>query len=407
MPATSMGLLLLLGVGAYALLKGKGGGGGVPAGPPGTPEGEYDEDALAALTRYKDTPQGPARYFRESFVPSLLIQLDRYGVEAVEKKDVGGGNYAITYKLVPPRSGIPSAKAVALAAVTQFGWAVAATLNLWKQDLQGVYMLTLPLEKRASYAKQGTPWAIVLDPTVSLSTPPTTPPTTPPGGPPVPVPPMPGTPPGGSTPGGFKIPGTDIVIPIPGTPPGTTPPGTTPPDVPPPTGTDEYTHCMATIDEHMPEQTKNLSCQFIYAPATSADALNLAAQSFLVQGYPKAAAMATEQAAKKGGGTPGVEPPEVEPPESVNTPFKIRSGDIPYMLASYYTGDGGRVKEILAVNPGMKSVTKTVDDRKVTYYQPWNVGQIIYLPADWAVPTKPLPKAGTTTASATPYVVPS
>jgi hypothetical protein len=154
----------------------------------------------------------------------------------------------------------------------------------------------------------------------------------------------------------------------------------------------------------MPEQTKSLTCSFIYNPASTVDALNLAALSFKAQGYPKAAAMCEAQAKAKGGGTtlpPGTTPPGV----TADYPFKIRSGDIPYMLASYYTGDGGRVKEILAVNPGMKSVTKTVNGKKTTYYQPWKVGDTIMLPKAWDVPSKPLPKPGTTTASSTPYTM--
>lgn len=431
MPATSTALLALLGLGGGLLLlsdkdKKKG---AVPAGPPGTPEGQYTEDAIAALTEYKETPQGKARYFRDAFIPSLLIQLDRYSAEVTEKTDLGGGQFRITYKLVTPKPGVPSAKAVALAAVQNFGWTVFATLNLWKPDLQGLYMMTAPPNLRAEYATHGKPWAIVLDAAAQPSVPPM-PGTPPPGGmPPVPGTTPPGTappaPPGGqppgttpAPPGGFTVPGTNITIPvppgiIPGTqppgtqppgtqPPGTQPPGTQPPGTAPPT--DEQAKCMADIDQHMPATTKQLTCAFLHNPATTADALALAALSFKAQGYPIAAQMAEAQAAKRGGGTPGVTPPGTQPPEQLTAyPFKIRSGDIPYMLASYYTGNGARVKEILAVNPGMKAVTKTVNGKKTTFYQPWNVGDTINLPLSWDVPKKPLPKPGTTQPSGEPY----
>jgi len=388
MPIASGLLLAAMGGLGLLALRGSGNkGSGTRAGPPGSPEYQYTDDALAGLTEYVNTPQGPVRYFRATFVASILNSLANKGVEVVSKTET-----SILYRVV---SGASNNAVAFVTASANMGYAVFATLNVWAVDSKDVYILTAPMNDRAKLATHGQPWAALLD-KERLQAPvvPTTPAT--PGIPPVPnvIPPHVSLP---------AMPGPGM--PGPGMPgPGMPGPGTTQPALPGVTSS----ACMGQIDAHMPATTKQLSCAFINNPQSSAEALRMAAQAFTLQGYPLAAAMANSEAAKRGATTPGPVPPvpptmPAPPVVTVDTPYRIRSGDIPYYLARYYTGDGARTKEILAVNGEMKAVTKD----GTTYYQPWNVGSIIRLPASWNVPSKPLSKPATTTASSEPYTVPT
>lgn len=111
--------------------------------------------------------------------------------------------------------------------------------------------------------------------------------------------------------------------------------------------------------------------------STTLTALNLAevAQTLTESGFVKAAACfakkADELLAKKGG-----------------LPHTIRSGDIPSLLATYYTGDARRFKELGTVN---KQLGKLITTNGVTNFAKWIVGTEILIPADWKPLAKPVP----------------
>lgn len=59
---------------------------------------------------------------------------------------------------------------------------------------------------------------------------------------------------------------------------------------------------------------------------------------------------------------------------------RIRSGDTGSGLSLKATGTSGRWRELLEANPGMTTYTAANGS---TQLKPWDVGQRIYLPADW------------------------
>lgn len=80
-----------------------------------------------------------------------------------------------------------------------------------------------------------------------------------------------------------------------------------------------------------------------------------------------------------GGGLPFKEPVTTMIPQA--TSYTIRSGDYPSGLSQRKTGDAGRWRELLTANPDMTTYT---DSNGATQIRPWQVGQIIVLPAGWA-----------------------
>jgi len=344
-----------------------------------------DTPTTESITEVVQTPEGPARYFRPAFAASIVNVLGTKGSEIADRNgDI------LMYRLGPYGT---AAQAV-MAGAVNMGYAVFTTVNLWVPDGKEQFLFIAPLNKRSTLARTGSGVAVLLDKERL-----TTPVNVPPGPEPVPPGPMPPSP--------YPVPPG----PFPTVPPGpvpSVPPIGIPPIGPTPPAGDKVGACISVIDAGMPATTKQLTCNMLYSTGTTPAALDLAAQAFDLQGYPIAANMCRTRAAElRGGGTPvppGPTPPGPTPPVAMAThPFRIRSGDIPYYLAIYYTGDGSRVKEILAANPNMKAVTKD----GVTHYTPWNVGSIIQLPGSWPVASKPLPKPGSTTASTTPYVVPT
>lgn len=129
------------------------------------------------------------------------------------------------------------------------------------------------------------------------------------------------------------------------------------------------------IDEAMPEE---LVVELVAAwESTTLTVLNFAeiASVLATDGWPKAAACfarKAEQLVEKAGGLPHV----------------IRSGDIPSLMAAYYTGDGSRFKELGKLN---KKLGKLVTVNGVTNYQKWVVGTEILIPASWKPLSKPVP----------------
>lgn len=83
---------------------------------------------------------------------------------------------------------------------------------------------------------------------------------------------------------------------------------------------------------------------------------------------------------------------ELDDKEAGGTPFVIRTGDLPYRLSQYYTGDANRWREILSVNSqlGMHVTSKG-------WVEPWIVGSTILMPLSWNIRSKPLPAPATGT----------
>lgn len=87
-----------------------------------------------------------------------------------------------------------------------------------------------------------------------------------------------------------------------------------------------------------------------------------------------------------GWGIPGVSPTTpptpgpTTPPAPAPQTYVIKSGDYASGMAKKRTGDAGRWREILAVNPEMSTYT---DSKGATQIRPWKVGQTIFLPPGW------------------------
>lgn len=73
-------------------------------------------------------------------------------------------------------------------------------------------------------------------------------------------------------------------------------------------------------------------------------------------------------------------------------PHVIRTGDIPSIMARYYTGDPMRFRDLPALNPQIGTL-KTVNG--VSNYPGWIVGRQILIPASWNPLDKPLPPPAT------------
>lgn len=89
------------------------------------------------------------------------------------------------------------------------------------------------------------------------------------------------------------------------------------------------------------------------------------------------------------GGEPPLVPPDVVPPPrstpaEVSRPYTIRSGDYPSGMSQRMTGNAGRWREIMPLNPELRTTqTTTPQGQPVTYVVPWQIGQIILLPRSW------------------------
>jgi nucleoid-associated protein YgaU len=78
--------------------------------------------------------------------------------------------------------------------------------------------------------------------------------------------------------------------------------------------------------------------------------------------------------------------PVPPPPAATERTYTIKAGDYPSGLAKRATGDAGRWREILPLNPALRVTQgKTPDGRDATYVVPWQPGQRIKVPAAWNV----------------------
>lgn len=72
--------------------------------------------------------------------------------------------------------------------------------------------------------------------------------------------------------------------------------------------------------------------------------------------------------------------PTTTTPAPVVKTYTLKSGDYGSGLAQKATGNAGRWKELLTVNPEMKTYT---DNKNQTQIKPWAVGQKIVVPPGW------------------------
>lgn len=163
----------------------------------------------------------------------------------------------------------------------------------------------------------------------------------------------------------------------PAAPPMTTPAAPAAPAAPPlPKGLE------GCLDDGMPAELIEALVQAWQTKDFTALQFAEAASVLLDEGWPKASACfakKAEQMVEKAGGLP----------------FVIRSGDIPSLMAAYYTGNGARFKELGKLN---KKLGRLVTTNGVTNYEKWIVGTEILIPAAWKPLSKPVPP----TASAAP-----
>lgn len=155
-----------------------------------------------------------------------------------------------------------------------------------------------------------------------------------------------------------------------------------PPEIEPPDQGGPASAFDRCVDPGMPDALK-LEAQKAFAAKTlmPADYEGLS-EVFASSGYPimaeciaklgrdKAASMKAE-VARRGG-----------------LPHVIRQGDIPSLMATYYTGSAMRFKEFGPLNPQIGSL-KTVNG--VTNYTKWIPGTEILIPAAWNPLDKPIP----------------
>lgn len=177
-----------------------------------------------------------------------------------------------------------------------------------------------------------------------------------------------------------------------------------PGEVIPPGGVTDYPfeHCL---DEAMPPFMRD-QVNMLLSQITDPTQLDAAAAMAANSGFIKAAAClktkADELRSKPrpvGPDLPGkVKPTIPTPPTLGPMPFTVRTGDYPYGLAQYYTGQGARYTELEPLNPNLgPMVTRTLAGGTGTYqiYENWAPGLKIVLPLSWLPWTTPLPNPGT------------
>jgi hypothetical protein len=378
---------------------------GGSSGPPGGRLPDPDTKDLVAVTEWKSTPQGMARYYRKEFIPSIAINLQSSGVVKVVDA-VYKGSRVIVYRLnntpVAGQSAIDIAK-IGYGA----GAAVMVTTNYWIKSGGPSFMAVIPLAQRAEWTQLGRQWAIEFDDQAGEATPTTT-----------------------------RKPPPKVIRNT-------------------PKGQGASTTSSITFDSNMTKEEMEAAAAFLLREDLAPefyDQQAAAAESTaeLHGGHPKCARMFRERAqelrdkGKYGTATttttPGAKtvppskkkaptnwgtpppakeptppketevvvppPPKVEdtvPPVDSSGPwlYQIRTDvfDTPYGIAKRLTGNGNRWREMMPLNPTLKEITV----KGVTQVTPWKPGsQSIWLPADW----KPGAVQPTTTTPTTTTVTP-
>ena len=147
------------------------------------------------------------------------------------------------------------------------------------------------------------------------------------------------------------------------------------------------------LDDSMPPELRRDVLEFLSDSDVTPESLETLAKS-LEKKYPVAAKTIRAKAALIR------ERFELQDAQRGGVPFKIRSGDLPYRLASWYTGtptgdfdgDPNRWRELLPINPSLKASQAGVSG--------WDVGKEILLPINWHPRRKALPPVATKAAPA-------
>jgi hypothetical protein len=144
---------------------------------------------------------------------------------------------------------------------------------------------------------------------------------------------------------------------------------------------------LCEMDADLPPALKQQVLQSISATAGLAplDYENLAAV-LEAGGYPKAAACVRKR------GKEVRTAQETTIATRGGLPHVVRTGDIPYLMAKYYTGVPGRFRELKDLNPQMGPL-RTIDG--VSNYQNWAPGLEILIPKSWNPLAKPVPAPAT------------
>ena len=157
-------------------------------------------------------------------------------------------------------------------------------------------------------------------------------------------------------------------------------PVTTPAAPEPPKTQDEFAACM---DDGIPfELRADLEVAFKATDLLPADYREISG-IMEASGYPKMAACFAKLADKR-----FAELSKVVDKQG-GLPHTIRTGDIPSLLATYYTGDAARFRDLGgSLNKNLGKL-KTVNG--VSNYEGWKVGANILIPKSWNPLDKPLP----------------
>ena len=148
----------------------------------------------------------------------------------------------------------------------------------------------------------------------------------------------------------------------------------------PPKTQDEFAACM---DEGIPVELRaDLEVAFKATDLLPADYREISG-IMEASGYPKMAACFKTLADKR-----FAEFSKVVDKQG-GLPFTIRQGDIPSLLAVYYTGDAARFRDLGgSLN---KNIGKLKTVNGVSNYEGWKVGTAILIPKSWNPLDKPLP----------------
>lgn len=117
---------------------------------------------LVTVTEWKPVPGGMARYYRKNFIPSIAINLQYCGVVKVYEA-IYRGSLVRVFKLTDT---VPAGQTTA-AAIAKMGYeggsAVLVTANFWIKSGGAAYLAVIPYEQRAEWTNNGRQWAIEFD----------------------------------------------------------------------------------------------------------------------------------------------------------------------------------------------------------------------------------------------------
>lgn len=350
MPLPILPVLVGLALGAIAL----GGDKNAPGAgaPPGAPRGLYEE-------------RGGVQYVPRAAVPALLASLAGVGyVPQPGYTDAAGGTVLPTS--APPAPGARSAAAWAAAEAAMGRYVLIRSAD-YPAELRSVLPGNFPNERDA--LAPGGAWGVLLEPGAVPPLPAPVPGipglTLPPAGVPA-APPAP--PPGGGIPG---LPG--VLQGLPGLPSGL-------PAIPglptaPPLGSLGGPAAELPGLADVPESQRAAVVALVSDPGSSPEQLETMA-GVIATRAPKAAEALRALAASRRAA-------RIAQAVADGKTYTIRSGSWPAGVAQYYTGDGGRYRELVALPENKLS------HGGPTGVQGWTPGKVLVLPAAW--PKKPEP----------------